>query len=158
MRKNKKFSEATYANATERRAHPLDLVEWIDPSALTPNGYNPNHVFSTEMKLLKLSILEDGWTQPIVATPDGDIVDGFHRWTLGMYDDDVRAASGGLVPVVRTQPRDASHARASTVRHNRARGQHAILKMSGIVRSMLDDGKTPDEVALSMGMEMNNRR
>lgn len=137
-----------------RNPQPLDSVEWVPPSTLTANDYNPNHVFSTEMKLLKRSIVEDGWTQPIVATPEGVIVDGFHRWTLASTDAEVIALTGGLVPVVRTSPRDSSHARASTVRHNRARGQHAILKMGEIVRSMLDDGRSHEDVARDMGMEM----
>lgn len=46
------------------------------------------------MALLKLSILEDGWTTPIVTLPELDgryqIVDRFHRWKvsadLQVYD------------------------------------------------------------------------
>jgi hypothetical protein len=137
----------------ERHAHPLDLVEWVEPSTLKANDYNPNHVFTKEMQLLKLSILEDGWTQPVVVTPDGVIVDGFHRWTLASTDEDVRRVSGGMVPVVRTRPRDAARQRAATVRHNRARGQHAILRMKEIVNAMLEK-MTREEVATSLGMEM----
>ena len=34
---------------------------------IVPNTYNPNSVAPPEMKLLYLSILEDGYTQPIVC-------------------------------------------------------------------------------------------
>ena len=61
---------------------PLDKITWIDRDKLKPNNYNPNKVAPPELKLLKISILEDGWTQPIVVNPDYTIVDGFHRWTL----------------------------------------------------------------------------
>lgn len=133
--------------------HPLMAVEWVEPSTLRANDYNPNRVFTPEMALLKLSILEDGWTQPVVAHPDGTIVDGFHRWTLASTDPEVRAISGGLVPVVRTQPKSAADAKASTVRHNRARGQHGILAMGEIVRSMKDAGMSDDEICTKLGME-----
>lgn len=138
---------------TGKRTHPLDRVDWVDPTTLRANDYNPNRVFSTEMELLKLSILESGWTQPVVATPDGTIVDGFHRWTLALRDDEIRAASGGLVPVVRTQPSSESEARAATVRHNRARGQHGIVAMGNIVRAMRTEGLDDETICSMLGME-----
>lgn len=54
---------------------------------IVPNAYNPNSVAPPEMKLLYLSILEDGYTQPIVcyyvtAKDEYAIVDGFHRWRI----------------------------------------------------------------------------
>lgn len=91
-----------------------------------------------ELELLKTSILADGWTQPIVVLPDMTIVDGFHRWTVSA-DPRIRAMTGGLVPVVVIEA-DPLHRMASTVRHNRARGTHAVLRMAEIVRSMRDAG------------------
>lgn len=51
------------------------------------NSYNPNHVAAPEMKLLELSIWEDGYTMPCVCyyIPDEDIyelVDGYHRYCV----------------------------------------------------------------------------
>jgi ParB-like chromosome segregation protein Spo0J len=151
------FRSASPRSATDgttpRRLHPLDRVEWVDPATLRANDYNPNRVFSPEMRLLALSIMTDGWTQPVVATPDGEIVDGFHRWTLARTHAGVIAASGGLVPVVRTSPANASDARAATVRHNRARGQHGIVAMGAIVRSMREAGLSDDQIGERLGME-----
>ncbi len=132
---------------------PLHNVEWVDPNTLMANGYNPNRVFELELDLLKLSIMEDGWTQPIVARDDGEIVDGFHRWTLGKTDPDIQALTQGLVPIVRIRPSTLAHQRASTIRHNRARGVHGILKMGDVIQGMLDEGMEKADILLHLGME-----
>ena len=120
---------------------------------LHANNYNPNHVAPDEMALLRLSILEDGWTQPIVARPDGEIVDGFHRWTTSA-DRDVHLMTGGLVPVVFLRDVGADQQRMSTIRHNRARGTHAVLRMADIVRDLHDNqGVSREEVCRRLGME-----
>jgi ParB-like chromosome segregation protein Spo0J len=61
---------------------PVNQVQWIDRNELNANDYNPNYVAPPELELLKTSIKEDGWTQPIVILQDKTIVDGFHRWTV----------------------------------------------------------------------------
>ena len=131
---------------------PIQEIEWIEPSLLKPNSYNPNRVFGPEFKLLKVSLLQDGWTQPIVATEDGFIVDGFHRWTLASTDPEVAKMTNGLVPVVRLRGATIEHRMESTVRHNRARGKHGVLKMGDIVRSLLAT-RSPEEVRKMLGME-----
>lgn len=135
-------------------AMPLSKLKWVKAVDLFANDYNPNKVFRPELALLKTSILEDGWTQPIVIRPSGQIIDGFHRWTLASTDEDVAALTDGLVPVVVVEQQSEGKLMASTVRHNRARGQHAILKMADIVRKCVEDGMTPEEVCEHMGMEM----
>lgn len=134
---------------------PIDAVEWVDPAELHANDYNPNHVFPPELELLKKSILLSGWTQPIVARHDGEIVDGFHRWTLGTKDEEIRAMTGGKVPVVRARS-DLTPAeqRMATIRHNRARGEHNVLRMSNIVVSLIDEhGMEREGVCELLGME-----
>ena len=134
--------------------HPLARVEWVDPTTLRANNYNPNKVFPPELELLKTSILADGWTQPVVARRDGDIVDGFHRWTLASTDPDVRAASESKVPVVYVDCADPAGQMMATVRHNRARGQHGVLKMGDIVRAAQAAGLSDDDICTGMGMEL----
>ena len=134
-------------------AQPISTVAWVPREMLTANSYNPNHVAPPELKLLKLSILEDGWTQPIVARPDHVIVDGFHRWTVSA-DPEVAALTDGLVPVVYLHEADAAHLRMSTIRHNRARGEHIVVKMADIVAELLEDnGLTDEEIQRRLGME-----
>lgn len=132
---------------------PLYNIEWVDPSTLRANDYNPNHVAPPEMDLLKLSILENGWTQPIVTHPDGEIVDGFHRWTLASTDKDIQALTGGVCPVVRLHGVDGSNARLATIRHNRARGSHYVVQMANIVNDLLDAGMEEAEIGKRLGME-----
>jgi ParB-like chromosome segregation protein Spo0J len=147
------LEEGMKALSAAPKNQPLGNVEWVDPVTLHANHYNPNRVFGTEMDLLKTSILEDGWTQPIVARVDGEIVDGFHRWTLGLRDAEIRAFSNGLVPVVRVAPRAEADQMLATIRHNRARGRHGILHMAEIVRALLAQGLTPKDLEERLGME-----
>lgn len=130
---------------------PVSAVTWRHRSELVPNDYNPNHVAKRELELLKISILEDGWTQPIVVQEDGNIVDGFHRWMVSGHDE-LTARFHGWVPTV-TVDLDPSHRMMSTIRHNRARGKHGIDPMSGIVRAMAADGLPPHEIMQRLQME-----
>ena len=138
------------------RQLPVAAVRWLPATQLTANDYNPNHVAPPEMELLKVSILEDGWTQPIVARPDGyhyTIVDGFHRWTLAMTDPEVAALTDGYVPVVFLTSTPDSQ-RMSTIRHNRARGAHYVIRMAEIVADLKDRyGLSDAEIERRLGME-----
>ncbi|GGS37969.1 IbrB-like domain-containing protein [Deinococcus knuensis] len=136
-----------------RDQQPLARIEWVPREDLHANLYNPNHVAKPELELLKVSILEDGWTQPIVARPDGEVVDGFHRWTVSA-DPRIYAMTGGLVPVVRLHPPAHGDQMLSTIRHNRARGEHGVLPMAAIVRRLRDEeGLTVEQVMQRCGME-----
>ncbi len=131
---------------------PISQVVWRDRNELKPNDYNPNRVASTELKLLKISIIEDGWTQPIVINPDLEIVDGFHRWTVS-GDADISTLTDGLVPTVMTSPKDESSQKMATIRHNRARGTHGVLNMAGIVQSLVEEGLSQQEIMARLQME-----
>lgn len=134
------------------REMPLEGLRWIHRDQLQPNNYNPNAVAPPEMELLRLSIMEDGWTQPIVINPDMTIVDGFHRWTCSGHPK-IYALTEGFVPVVTLQPLDHEHQQMSTIRHNRARGRHGVIEMGNIVKDMLGAGKSVDEVMKRLKME-----
>lgn len=130
---------------------PVSRVQWVPRGKLKANSWNPNAVAPTELELLKTSILEDGWTQPICCLPDFTIVDGFHRWTVSA-DPRIRALTGGLVPVVVVEA-DPMHRMMSTIRHNRARGTHAVLRMADIVANMVQAGLPAAEICQRLGME-----
>jgi ParB-like chromosome segregation protein Spo0J len=132
---------------------PIARVVWVEPATLRANSYNPNRVFGPEMRLLKLSILSHGWTQPIVARTDGEIVDGFHRWTLASGDEDIRALTGGFCPVVYLNGISLEEQMLATIRHNRARGQHGVLRMGEIVRALIDSGMDSAMVGSLLQME-----
>jgi ParB-like chromosome segregation protein Spo0J len=130
---------------------PIDTVAWISRDELRPNHYNPNKVAPPELELLVVSILEDGWTQPIVALEDGTIVDGFHRYLVSA-DPRLLERYQGWVPVVRVNI-DPVHRMMSTIRHNRARGTHGVLPMANIVRTIAEDGVTTEEIMARLQME-----
>ncbi len=135
---------------------PIAQVEWVDRTSIGPNDYNPNHQPPPEHKLLKVSILEDGWTQPIVVFDDGSgdkpaIVDGEHRWRCSA-DKDIAALTNGKVPIVRIV-KDRSSRIMSTVRHNRARGNHDVTQMSQLIRELFEAGNDMEQVCFLLGME-----
>lgn len=131
---------------------PIDKVEWVDRDTLKPNNYNPNSMGKYEMELLKISILEDGWTQPVIRNQDNEIVDGYHRW-LASDDKRLRERDGGRVPVTTTNTTDAISQQMSTIRHNRAKGTHGVFKMSSIVGDMLRGGLPIKEIMQRLQME-----
>lgn len=138
----------------KQKRHPVNWVRWIHRDKLDANAYNPNHVAPLEMELLKTSILEDGWTQPVVIREDMTIVDGFHRW-LTSGDPEVYELTDGYVPCVVLKPaNNTHHAMMSTIRHNRARGTHHVLKMADIVIALIQDGQLQiEDVMEGLGME-----
>lgn len=139
-------------------SEPVDCVLWQPSESLRANDYNPNSVAPPEMKLLELSILEDGYTQPIVGWRDKDsieVVDGFHRNRVGRESADVRARIHGYLPVViANQERlEKGDRMASTIRHNRARGKHKVEAMSDIVIELKKRNWSDEKIANNLGME-----
>ena len=67
---------------------PIDYVKWEYSENVVANDYNPNKVAPPEMELLEVSILNDGYTQPIVTWNNNEknkteVIDGFHRTRVG---------------------------------------------------------------------------
>lgn len=130
---------------------PLSTLEWVDRQLLKPNDYNPNKVSKENLRLLTQSILTNGWTLPIVVRPDYTIIDGFHRWTVA-GEEPLLSMLDGKVPVVRVFHEDTSEDIYGTVTHNRARGTHLLEPMKAIVKRLLDEGKTIQEIGRQLGM------
>lgn len=133
------------------RTDPIDRIEWRDASSLTANDYNPNMVLTPELKLLERNILQHGWMQPILVTPEGQIIDGYHRWRLAIESVPLMERYAGRVPVV-VLDMDRPHAMMLTVRMNRAKGVHAAFRMAEVVKELIDTfGLLPDEIAPEIG-------
>jgi DNA-binding NarL/FixJ family response regulator len=130
---------------------PLSSLQWVDRDTLRPNDYNPNKVNRENLKLLVQSIMTNGWTLPIVVRPDYTIIDGFHRWTVA-GEEPLHTKLGGKVPVVKVSHEDASEDIYGTVTHNRARGTHLLEPMKAIVKRLLNEGKTIQEIGRQLGM------
>ena len=131
---------------------PVANVQIVDRDTLKPNDYNPNKVTEDNLKLLEKSIEVNGWTLPIVVRPDMTIIDGFHRWTVAGREP-LRSKLGGKVPVVIVDHKDHAEDIYGTITHNRARGTHLLEPMKNIVKELLNDGKSIDEIAKQLGMK-----
>lgn len=135
---------------------PVYNIKRVPIEKIRANAYNPNHVAPPEMKLLEISIWEDGYTMPIVCyyLPEEDmyeIVDGFHRYTTMIRSERIREREGGCLPVsVIDKP--IGERMASTIRHNRARGAHDLDLMSNIVSELVEIGKSDSWIIKKIGM------
>jgi len=136
---------------------PVYNVMAVPIEKIRANSFNPNHVAPPEMKLLEVSIWEDGYTMPIVCykVPDSDmyeIVDGYHRYTTMLRSEKIRERENGMLPVV-VIDKDIDNRMASTVRHNRARGSHSIELMSNIVAELTQSGMSDAWILKHIGMD-----
>ena len=131
---------------------PLSTLQWVDRKTVKPNDYNPNKVSKQNLELLKQSILSNGWTLPIVVRPDFTIIDGFHRWTIA-GEEPLLSMLDGKVPVVIVDHKDKSGDIYGTVTHNRARGTHLLGPMKAIVKELMNEGKSVEEIGKQLGMK-----
>lgn len=156
VRQTKKAPTVPDRAPTGISSQPVSSVEWVPRHWLTANDYNPNVVAPPELRLLKVSIMADGWTQPIVVQKTEDnaheIVDGFHRWMVSA-DPDVFALTNGHVPIAILRSVDTEHQVMSTVRHNRARGSHHVLRMADIVQQLHTQGLANETIGDLLQME-----
>lgn len=139
---------------------PVDFVKWEASDNVVANDYNPNKVAPPEMELLEVSIMNDGYTQPIVTwnNPDKgktEVIDGFHRNRVGKESKIVSKRIKGFLPVVdiRQEQSSKNDRIASTIRHNRARGKHQVDAMSEIVIELKNRNWTNQRIAKQLGMD-----
>ncbi|EBQ8208585.1 ParB-like nuclease domain-containing protein [Salmonella enterica subsp. houtenae] len=151
-------------NAIRTRLHalspfchePVDCVLWLPAGKVRANEYNPNVMAPAEQRLLHMSLLTEGYTQPVVVAQAGrgySVVDGYHRMQLGKHKPRLRERLKGYLPVVLVHETDEAERRAATVRHNRARGQHAVTAMSDLVRDLARLGWEDGRIAKELGMD-----
>ena len=143
-------TKATYRSPVyDVRAVPVEKV--------VANSYNPNVVAPPEMKLLELSIWEDGYTMPCVcyyaAEKDlYELVAGYHRYLVLKRSKRIYERERGLLPVAVIE-KDISNRMASTIRHNRARGTHNVELMSEIVAELTRAQMSDQWIMRHIGMD-----
>lgn len=130
---------------------PIANVQIVDRDKLKANDYNPNKVMEENMKLLEQSIITNGWTMPIVVRPDFTIIDGFHRWTISGREP-LKSMLNGKVPVVIVEHKDHKEDIYGTITHNRARGAHLLEPMKKIVKELLEEGTSVEDISKQLGM------
>lgn len=139
---------------------PVDFVKWVKNDNVVANDYNPNKVAPPEMELLEISIMNDGYTQPIVTwnNPEKEkieVIDGFHRNRVGKESKVIQQRIKGYLPIVdiRKEQSDKNDRIASTIRHNRARGKHQIDAMSEIVIELKNRNWSNQRISKQLGMD-----
>ena len=147
-------------NVSPFKNEPVDFVRWVKSDIVVANDYNPNKVAPPEMELLEISIMNDGYTQPIVTwnNPEKDkveVIDGFHRNRVGKESKIVNSRIKGYLPVVdiRKTQSGKNDRIASTIRHNRARGKHQVDAMSEIVIELKNRNWSNARIAKQLGMD-----
>lgn len=136
---------------------PVYKVIAVPVEKVMANDYNPNVVAPPEMKLLELSIWEDGYTMPCVCyyLPELDryeLVDGYHRYMVLKTSARIYEREKGLLPVA-VIDKDISNRMASTIRHNRARGTHNVELMCHIVSELTKAGMSDQWILKNIGMD-----
>lgn len=141
----------------ENYKSPVYSVIAVPIEKVVANLYNPNLMAPTEMRLLEVSIWEDGYTMPCVCyyLKDDDryeLVDGFHRYLVMKTSERIYKRENGLLPVS-VIDKNLSERMASTIRHNRARGVHSVELMSGIVSELTKAGMSDSWIMKNIGMD-----
>jgi ParB-like chromosome segregation protein Spo0J len=139
---------------------PVNCVQWVKNDTVIANDYNPNAVAPPEMELLRLSINNDGYTQPVVSVENGEgenrtVIDGFHRTRVSKECKDITERLFGYTPVVTIRETQSGHNDrvASTIRHNRARGKHKVDSMSDIIVDLKKRNWSSKKIGKELGMD-----
>jgi ParB-like chromosome segregation protein Spo0J len=134
---------------------PCVNVKLISRDLVVANNYNPNSVPPEKLELLKQSIIDNGFCFPIVTIWDIDIekyviIDGFHRFLLCMpeYLDIID------VPII-VLDHDISKRMAATIQFNKARGVHQVDLDAEVIRSLIQQGLSEEEISVHLGMDID---
>jgi ParB-like chromosome segregation protein Spo0J len=128
----------------------------VKTSLILANAYNPNSVSDDKMELLRQSIQDNGFCFPVVAIWDEDmekfvIIDGFHRSVIVGED----WLDCDYIPLVVLQ-HDISQRMAATVQFNKARGVHQVDLDADVIRALLEQGLTEEDISTKLGMDMES--
>jgi ParB-like chromosome segregation protein Spo0J len=146
----------TVARGKRRLRLPVPAAETllVARALLTANQYNPNFVSQDKMKLLRQSVLDNGFCFPVVTIWDDSeerlvIVDGFHRFII--------AGPNWLdlshVPAV-ILDHDISARMYATVQFNKARGVHQVDLDADVIRALIEQGQSEDEISVHLGIDL----
>lgn len=118
------------------------------------NNYNPNFVSKDKMNLLKRSIRDNGFCFPIVTIFDEIeekfvVIDGFHRKSMG----DKAWLDLDYIPLVFID-HDISDRMYATVQFNKARGVHQVDLDADVIKALIQQGKTEDEISIHLGIDL----
>ncbi len=124
----------------------------VSRDLIQANDYNPNNVTAEKMELLRQSIVDNGFCFPIVTIYDNDlekfvVIDGFHRFQISSS----KWLDLKYVPIV-VLDHDITKRMAATWQFNKARGVHQVDLDADLIRSLIQQGLTDDEVCQRLGI------
>ena len=127
----------------------------VAPPLVVANDYNPNSVSGDKLELLRTSIIDNGWCFPVATVRDTDrrafvVVDGFHRKLIGSGD----WLDMEYIPIV-VLAHNLAQRMAATIQFNKARGIHQVDLDADVVRALIYQGMTEEEVSEKLGMEID---
>lgn len=134
---------------------PCANVLLVARELIQANHYNPNFVDSNKMELLRQSILDNGFCFPIVTIWDDEaekfiIVDGFHRDAMG----DPEWLDLDYIPLVILR-HNITQRMTATVQFNKARGVHQVDLDAEVIRALIEQGMSEDEISVHVGMDID---
>jgi hypothetical protein len=133
----------------------LEIV-WVPGAELQEAPWRANYILKPDVELLKRSLSQHGWIQPIVVQRSTNtIIDGYHRWEIASNIQPLMKAYSGCVPVV-YHDMDAIDAMIMHIQLNRARGSLFAKDLSYLVRSIIKSRKYTEKdvrTLLRMGIE-----
>ena len=117
-------------NISEVQNKVLKIPSWGATSILRP-----------EKMLLRISMIEHGWLQPLVVTSsDNTIIDGYQRYLISINEEKFLKKHGGFIPVL-YQNVDEVDAMIMHIRLNRAKGSVNSYALSRLVKRVVASGK-----------------
>ena len=127
----------------------LEVEVW-EIDSLRPNDYNPNEIDQKTYDLAKLSMIEEGFSDPLDIDPTGLILDGEHRWRI--------AKELGMTHIsVFVKERYGDDAKITTIRKDRTHGDPDLVRLSGIVGELVD-AYGSEEVERRLGFDRNEQQ
>lgn len=134
---------------------PCLAVRMVPREKVVANAYNPNSVPPDKLELLRQSIVDNGFCFPVITIQDQDtgnfiIIDGFHRRLMC----EPEWLDIPEVPIV-VLDHDISKRMAATVQFNKARGHHQVDLDAEIVRGLIEQGMSEEDVSAKLGMEID---
>jgi len=116
-------------------------VQTVPLRSLAPPKWGTTYIMRPEKLLLRVSMLESGWLQPLVAkASDNTLIDGAKRWEMALSDEKFLMKYGHDVPVVFHEV-DEIDAMMLHVRLNRAKGNVHPVGLSRMVKAVIASGK-----------------
>lgn len=155
-KKTKKDLEDIYVMCADGRKIfiPCANIFLVKRDLIKANTYNPNNMPDTKKRSLQESILLAGFAYPVTTIYDDDlelfvIVDGFHRNLIAGYD----FLGMEYVPITMLNL-DISDRMMATILFNKARGFHQVDLDADVIRSLIEQGLTEEEISNKLGIEL----